>query len=171
LAALVIFFAVEEFTVVHACGELMGHCAVHRLGWGALTALFLHSLTDGLAIGVAFLSSENLGALVAVAVLVHKTSDGLTLASLFRQAGHGRGRTAALTGVLALATPLGVLAAALARPWVGPSLLSVLLGLAAGGFLYVSMADVLPRLHRTRDPWCWVFLLIGASLSALAPHH
>lgn len=67
------------------------------------------SLADGLAIAFAFQSSQTLGTAVALAVVVHKFSDGMTLSSLFLGAGHAPGRAGRLSGVLSLATPLGVL--------------------------------------------------------------
>lgn len=170
VAALVTLYLVESFTVVHACGEVSEHCAVHRVGYGALSALFLHSLADGLAIAFSFMSSRPLGAAVASAVTVHKFSDGMTLSALFLSAGHGRGRTRSLVGLLSLATPLGVAAGFLAGPWVEGKNLAVLLGLAGGGFLYVSMADVLPRIHRSRDLWCWALLMAGVLVSLALPH-
>jgi sulfur carrier protein len=109
VTAMVLLLAAEQFTVVHACGEVGEHCTVHRVGYPALAALFVHSLADGLAIAFSFRSSEPLGTAVGVAVIAHKCSDGMTLSTLFLDSGHSRAKTAGLVGVLALATPLGVL--------------------------------------------------------------
>jgi zinc transporter ZupT len=98
---------------------------------------------------------------------VHKFSDGVTLAGLFLDNGHPRGKTLALTGALSAATPLGVLLGLAGAGAVTPAALAAFLGFAAGGFLYVSAADILPRLHKSRDAWCWIFLLAGMSLSLL----
>lgn len=171
LAAFILFFTVEEFTVVHPCSEIAEDCHVHSLGYGAFVALFLHSMADGLAMAFSFLESTSLGWIVSVAVIVHKFSDGLTLSSLLRAAGHPTGRTAFLMIVLALATPLGVGVGFMGAGRIGPTTLACLLGLAAGGFLYVSTADILPRLHRTRDAICWVFLALGVSVSFMLRHH
>lgn len=170
VAALVLLFVVESFTVVHACGEVAEHCHVHRVGYGAMVALFIHSLADGLAIAFSFLSSQPLGVAVASAVTVHKFSDGMTLSSLFLGAGHPKARARLLVGVLALATPLGVALGTLGGSGLGGVTLAVLLGFAGGGFLYVSMADVLPRIHRSRDPWCWALLVAGVAVTLVLPH-
>jgi zinc transporter ZupT len=171
LAAFALFFLVEEFTVVHACSEILEDCHVHSLGLGAFVALFLHSLTDGLAMAFSFVSSPTLGFAVSAAVLVHKFADGITLSSLFLERGNSQRRTWALTGALSLATPLGVLVGVFAGGWIEGRWLAVLLGQAAGGFLYVSTADILPRLHRRRDPLCWVVLLLGILTGGfLLPH-
>ncbi|HMZ27152.1 MAG TPA: ZIP family metal transporter, partial [Elusimicrobiota bacterium] len=106
----------------------------------------------------------------ALAVVVHKFSDGMTLSSLFLGAGHAPGRAGRLSTVLSLATPLGVLTGGFLGPRAAGPGLAVLLGLAGGGFLYVSMADVLPRIHRNRDPWCWTFLVVGMIAGATLPH-
>src|SRR3569832_1104317 len=52
------------------------HMHSHRGSLGA-SALILHSFLDGLAIGLAFQVSSAVGAVVAVAVLVHDFSDGI----------------------------------------------------------------------------------------------
>lgn len=170
LFALVALYVLEEYTVVHACGEVAEHCVRHHLSRGALLALFLHSLADGLAIAFASLTSQSLGVAVALAVMVHKFSDGMTLSTLFLGEGKTPAEAQRRAGVLAWATPLGVLVGGgLGERVMGPGL-AVLLGLAGGGFLYVSMADVLPRIHRTRDAWCWVFLLLGMGATAFLPH-
>jgi zinc and cadmium transporter len=170
LGAFVLFFAVEGFTMVHACSELVDDCPVHHLTGTAFAALFLHSVGDGLSMGFSFVRSATLGLAVSGAVLLHKFSDGITLSSLLVAEGRSRARTGVLTGLLALATPLGVLAGLWSGPYLTPSLLAMALGLAAGGFLYVSTADILPRLHRTRDTLCWVFLAAGAVLSGWLGH-
>lgn len=170
VAAFVTLLAVEQFTVVHACGEVGEHCTVHRVGYGALVALFLHSLADGLAIAFSFISSPVLGVAVASAVLAHKFSDGMTLSTLFLQTNHSLRKTMKLVVALSLATPLGVVLGLSAGRWTGGTVLASLLGLAAGGFLYISTADILPRIHKSRDLWSWVFLVAGVSVSLLLPH-
>jgi zinc transporter ZupT len=143
---------------------------VHHMGYGAMVALTLHSLADGLAIAFSFISSPTLGVAVASAVLAHKFSDGMTLSTLFLTSTHSLQKTLALVVVLSLATPLGVGVGMSAGTWASGSVLASLLGLAAGGFLYISMADILPRIHKSRDLWCWVFLVAGVGVSVLLPH-
>ncbi|MBK8574669.1 MAG: ZIP family metal transporter [Elusimicrobia bacterium] len=170
VAAFVALLAVEQFTVVHACGEIGAQCKVHRVGYGALVALFLHSLADGLAIAFSFISSRVLGVAVASAVLAHKFSDGMTLSTLFLNSNHSLRKTLKLVVALSLATPLGVVLGMSAGGWANGTVLATLLGLAAGGFLYISTADILPRIHKSRDLWCWVFLVMGVLVSILLPH-
>ncbi|MBL8023494.1 MAG: ZIP family metal transporter [Elusimicrobia bacterium] len=170
VVAFVILLAVEQFTVVHACGEVGEHCTVHRVGHGALVALFLHSLADGLAIAFSFVSSRFLGFAVASAVIAHKFSDGMTLSTLFLDSGHSHRATRNRVVVLSLATPLGVVLGMASGGWASGTALAALLGLAAGGFLYISMADILPRIHKSRDRWCWVLLVAGVVVSVLLPH-
>lgn len=170
LVSFALFFAVEGFTVLHACSELMEDCHVHTLGHGAFAALFTHGLADGLAMAFAFMESASLGLVVSMAILFHKFSDGITLTSLFWSAGHSHGKTWALTSILALATPLGVVIGVSSAPLITDKVLATLLGLAAGGFLYISTADILPRIHRTRDRFCWLFLVAGVAASWAVSH-
>jgi zinc transporter ZupT len=170
LVGFAFFFVVEEFTVFHACGKFMGHCSLHGVGYSALAAFVLHGLGDGLVMAFSFQSSYSLGVAVSAAIIVHKFSDGMTLASLFLGAGSSHKKVMGLVLTTALATPVGLAVGMSASPWITPHVLAVFLGLAAGGFLFIGTADILPRLHRTRDVLCWVFLLLGMGVSFFVSH-
>ncbi|HOW27225.1 MAG TPA: ZIP family metal transporter [Elusimicrobiota bacterium] len=166
LVSFFLFFAVEEYTVVHGCTEWMeeGKCHSHSWGLSAMVSIFVHSVSDGLIMAAAFLHSNTLGTLVSAALLLHKFSDGLTLASLSLAEGRSPRRTALLATLVSLATPAGLLLGMMASPWITPVLLAILLGFAAGSFIYVGAADILPRIHETRDRLCWILFMMGAGL-------
>ena len=71
------------FLHTHAHGDEHEHEAHHEargiLGAGSLS---IHSFLDGVAIGLAFQVSAAIGAIVAVAVLVHDFSDGINTVNL-----------------------------------------------------------------------------------------
>ena len=98
-------------------------------------SLTLHSLMDGLAIGLAFKASPTAGAVIAVSVLAHDLLDGLNTVSL-SLAGGAKPRTA-MTWLAAdaLAPSLGLIASLFIV--AAPSQLALLLALFAGFFLYI----------------------------------
>ena len=110
-----------------------------HLGPATLT---LHSLLDGLGIGVAFQIDAAAGWLVALAVLTHDLADGINTVSLCLAARSEEAArrwlvlngTAPLLGVL-----LGLCIA------VPPVLLAPLLALFAGVFLYIGACELVPR--------------------------
>jgi hypothetical protein len=67
-------------------GEYAGHLHAPGLGIFAASALVVHSLLDGVAIGAGFQAGSTVGAVVAIAVLSHDFADGFntyTITSLY----------------------------------------------------------------------------------------
>ncbi|MBI4387406.1 MAG: ZIP family metal transporter [Elusimicrobia bacterium] len=166
LAAFLLFFIAGNFSMVDTCPEYLEECPVHFLGWAALAALCIHSFIDGFNLAISFSASAAAGSAVGLALTLHKIADGFTLTSLLRQSGYTSRQSLAGLAAVAVATPLGSLASAQGLPQMSPSLSALLLGFAGGSFLYISSADVLPRLHKTEDRASLVFF--GAGMVAIA---
>lgn len=152
VTAFLVLFALGQYAMMDACGEYMEECRAHHLGYAAMMALTLHSFIDGFNLAVSFSAGEKAGIAVGLALALHKIADGFTLVSLFRQAKYSRARTLRLLVLVALATPIGAfLCAHASLTSLPPALEASLLGFAAGSFIYVAAADVLPRMHREGD--------------------
>jgi ZIP family zinc transporter len=79
-AGFVLFFLAERALVLHHRDEphqARAHAQVGALGAGALS---IHSLIDGLGIGLAFQVSTATGILVFIAVVSHDFADGMNTA-------------------------------------------------------------------------------------------
>ncbi len=164
----VAFFALEQVTFSHACPEYCEDCPVHPVGLVAFAALTLHSLVDGLVLAAGFGASAGLGLVAAFAVIVHEIPEGLSMAAIALGAGYGRQQAFLLSLVVALATPLGAAAAYAGVVGIADSLLALLLGVAAGSFLYVGATDILPQLHRQQERGAFALFLAGVGLMLLA---
>ncbi|WP_375394366.1 ZIP family metal transporter [uncultured Sphingomonas sp.] len=141
-------------TTAAACG-FAGYCLLDRssamlfgqqdghgryLGPGSLT---MHSLMDGLGIGLAFQVSSAAGVIVAIAVLAHDFLDGANTVTLSFVGG---GSVRAARRWLALDALAPLIGIAIARMVVVPvQVLALLLGVFAGGFLYIGASELLPR--------------------------
>ncbi|WP_260928062.1 ZIP family metal transporter [Novosphingobium sp. 9] len=113
--------------------------ATRQLG---TATLLIHSLMDGLGIGLAFHLDHATGWLVAAAVLAHDMADGANIVALVSE--RTRRRTALLVlGADALAPLLGVGIAQMLR--VDHSEFALALALFAGGFLYLGLCELVPR--------------------------
>ena len=69
------------------------HHVSPAVSMSALVGLSLHAFFDGVAISSGFLVTPALGVLIALAVVLHKVPEGVTIASLMLAAGRTR-RTA-----------------------------------------------------------------------------
>lgn len=151
LAALLALFLVESFTAVHSCSEAGEGCHAHAMGTVAFVAMSLHSLTDGVNIAVGAHTGGTLGVNIAMGVILHKISGGIALASLLMKSGHSSSRAFWMCLFFAMMTPFGAFVTAPLLSGVTPSTMALLLGLSAGSFIYIAMADILPELHRHGD--------------------
>ena len=137
----------------HATEE---HCQKHhrydaRRGIFGAGSISVHSFLDGMAIGLAFQVSAEVGAVVAVAVLVHHFSDGLNTVNMITRAGGGKRIALRWLLIDALAPMLGVLSTLFFT--LPQSVLAIILGLFAGSFFYIGAADLLPESHHNHPTW------------------
>ncbi len=100
-------------------------------------ALILHSLLDGVAIGLAYNVSPAFGLVVAIGVIAHDFSDGFNTVTL----SHSK----RLLTADALAPIVGIIIGSYFI--FSGEMMSILFGIFAGILLYVSTSDVLPEAH------------------------
>jgi zinc transporter, ZIP family len=165
LAASFLFFhGMEKWLLVHNAHEheYAGH---HHPQVGVASALALagHSLTDGIAIGLAFQVGDTVGATVAIAVVGHDFADGLNTVSLMLTHGNTRRRAAML---LALDAVTPVIGAALTLLFTVPDRgLLIYLGVFAGFLLYIGASDILPEAHADHPSLATLSLtVVGAAM-------
>ena len=107
-----------------------------------------HNFVDGALIGAAVLISVPLGISTAIAVAAHEIPQEVGDFAILLHSGYTRGRALLLNALSGLAGGVGALVAVFALPLV-PTLVPYALSLAAASFLYVSMADLIPGLHKS----------------------
>jgi zinc transporter ZupT len=164
LAALgfMLYMVLDRTVVIHAGAEegIGGHRHRGRLGAGSLS---IHSFLDGTAIGLAFQVSVPVGAIVAVAVLLHDFSDGInTVTVILKNSGTSREAFRWLL-VDAIAPVLGVVLTLFYRLSDAP--LGSVLALFAGFFIYIGASDLLPEsYHAHPTKLTTIMTLLGAGL-------
>lgn len=155
----VIFMIIDRFIAPHHGGE--DHCENEdhrgRLGAGSLS---IHSLLDGLAIGLAFQVSVSVGLIVTVAVLVHDFSDGINTVGLILK--NGGSRINALKWLIldSSAPVLGIIISTFIT--LSESSLGIVLALFCGLFLYIGASDLLPESHHQHPThWTTFMTVVG----------
>jgi len=109
----------------------------------------LHNLIDGLVMGAAFAAGPGVGLSAALAVFAHEVPQEIGDFAVLLGSGMGRRRAVWLNWLSALPSVPGALAAwAWSRDVAG--LVGWLLPIAAGGFTYIALADLVPALHARR---------------------
>jgi len=154
------FFALERYTSMHRSREHEHTAAAHEQELGALSAagLTFHSFLDGVAIGVGFQSSAQIGLLIAMGIIAHDLSDGLNTVTVVLAHGNPR-KSATMWLALDMIAPLvGTVTTLLINlggtlPWM--------LAFFAGSFIYIWASDLLPEAREHDSPWVGVATAIG----------
>ena len=146
LAGILGFFMLEKLVLWRHChtGECEGHNSSASL---VLIGGAFHNFADGAIIGAAVLTSLPLGVSTTLAVAAHQVPQEVGDFAVLLGAGYSRRRALMLNSISALAGIVGAVAMYTAADQL-PAALPYVLALAAGSFLYVAMADLIPDLHR-----------------------
>jgi zinc and cadmium transporter len=173
LAGFLALYLVETVVIFHGGAEMHyegvhGHVHSPR-GWSVFSGLFLHSLIDGIVIGVGFEVNELVGVIAAASVAIHKLPEGAITFSLLINRISRRNATI-LSLLVALAAPVGTLIGILALPGIERASLGYLLALATGSFIYIGASDLVPETHTEKARTNAVFLLGGVLIAYLLIH-
>ena len=155
------FFALERYTAMHRAREHPHLAEAHEAELGAMSAagLAFHSFLDGVAIGVGFQTSVQMGLLIAFGIIAHDFSDGLNTVTVVLAHGNSSKR-AVFWLIIDMLTP--VLGAASTLMFnLGPALLPALLAFFAGSFLYIGASDLLPEAQEHDSPMVGIATFAG----------
>lgn len=149
LVGILIFFVIEKLLIWYHCHN-GGVCEVHRITTSKYLVLVgdsIHNFLDGVIIAAAFLISVPLGVVAAIAEFAHELPQEIGDFSIMLHSGMRR-RAILLWNLVSEGASLlgGVLVLLLAGRV--PGLISALIPIAAGGFIYIASADLIPELHR-----------------------
>ena len=122
-----------------------------------------HVFLDGVAIGVAFKVSNNLGVAVFIALLVHAFSDGLNTVSFLIKSGSWGKKGIWLLAVDAVARISG---AALGSSFaISDNFVGIYLALFAGIVIYLATSHILPEAHsRHSSKYTIIATILGVAI-------
>ena len=148
LTGVLAFFLLEKLVLWRHCHDAHD-CAVHTSSAASLVIIgdMFHTFVDGAVIAAAVLTSVPLGITTAIAVATHEIPQEVGDVAILLRAGYSRSRAFMLNVMSAAGGIAGALLMLLASQSI-PNALPYVLAFAAGNFLYVAMADLIPDLHR-----------------------
>ena len=149
LAGVLTFFVVEKLVLWHHWHD-DEQCDVHK---STATLLIVgdavHTFVDGAVIAAAVLVSPELGLTTALAIVAHEIPQEAGDFAVLLAAGYSRLRAVTLNLTSAAGGILGASAMLLFGSGL-PGAVPYVLAFAAGSFLYIAMADLIPSLHHGR---------------------
>jgi zinc and cadmium transporter len=168
LVGIFTFFILEKLVLWRHCHDT-AECQVHR---STATLVVLgdgfHALVDGAVIAAAVVVSLPLGITTALAIAAHEVPQQVGDVAILLAAGYSRAKALSLNLVAGLSSLVGA-ALMLAFAETTPAVLGYVLGFAAGNFLYVAMADLIPHLHRGMEETSAVrqIVMIAAGIATI----
>lgn len=107
-------------------------------------AMFIHSIPEGIAIGVAFATGNlQFGLVMATAIAVHNIPEGTTISLPLKAEGVSTKQCAWLSIITSLPQPIMAVPAALLA-WFFEPLLPIGLGFAGGAMIYLVVSEMIP---------------------------
>jgi zinc and cadmium transporter len=145
-AGFLLFLGLEQFIHWHR-GHETAENAREPLTYLILIADGLHNLLGGMAVGAAFLIDVRLGISTWIAAAIHEVPQELGDFAVLVHGGWPKRKALFYNFVSALAFLLGGIVAYLASARIP---VAVLVPFAAGNFLYIGAADLIPEIKATR---------------------
>lgn len=148
LASIIGLFVLERLMIWrHRHDDSPGH--LDATGEMILFGDAVHNLMDGFAIGAAFAGGNALGVSTALAVIVHEVAQEVGDFAILLDGGLTR-RKAMLYNVLSSLTAVPAAVVAYIAATSVEAIIPYTLAVAAASFLYIALADLVPRHHARR---------------------
>lgn len=149
ITGIIIFFILEKFLHWHHHGEDKDEAHIHPVGKLVLFSDGVHNLIDGIVIGVSFVASFPVGVATTIAVIFHEIPQEIGDFTVLLHAGYKRKKALWLNFISALTAVLGVVVA-FVLGGSGDNFIIWALPIAAGGFIYIAVADLIPELNKNK---------------------
>lgn len=154
-----VYLVIDRIMLIHGDAASRGPFAA--------SVLCVHSLLDGISVGLAFQASHDVGIIVAIAVLAHDFSDGINTMNLVLKSGGDKRRALRWLLLDAVAPVAGIASTCLfTLPGSG---FGAALALFAGFFLYIGASDLIPESFHAHPKFLTTAMtLAGAAVLYLA---
>lgn len=167
IGGILFFFILEKFLHWHHHGEDKENSHIHPVGKLVLLSDGIHNFLDGMLIGASFLVSVPVGLATTLAVILHEIPQEIGDFAVLLHSGYSKSRALWLNFLSAIAAIAGaVVFFALGR--IAEVFSSWFLPIAAGGFIYIAVADLIPELHKTKEMKYSVLQILSVVIGVLS---
>ncbi|NTW27487.1 MAG: ZIP family metal transporter [Candidatus Moranbacteria bacterium] len=147
LGGILSFFVLERFIHWRHCHEVGCEEHGHALPYVILFGDGLHNLIDGVIIGASYLVSIPVGIATTLAVVFHEIPQEIGDFGTLLYSGFSKTKALLWNFASALTAVVGAVMVLLVSSQF-ESVTKILIPFAAGGFIYIATADMIPELHK-----------------------
>ena len=147
LLGILVFFVLEKFIHWRHCHEIASEKHPHPFSYIILLGDGLHNLIDGAVIAGSFLVSAPVGIATTIAIIFHEIPQEIGDFGSLIYGGFSRRKALLLNFLSALISFAGAGIVLLLNSSL-PHINQFLIPFAAGGFIYIAAADLIPELHK-----------------------
>ncbi|MBI5061503.1 MAG: ZIP family metal transporter [Candidatus Aenigmarchaeota archaeon] len=145
LLGIIAFFILENFLHWYHCHK--GNCKVHRFTYLNLVGDGLHNFLDGMVIAASYLVSLPIGIVTTIAVIAHEIPQELGDFGVLIYGGLSKKKALFYNFLSALTAVVGALFVYIFKFGI-TNYYALLIAFAAGNFIYIATADLIPELHK-----------------------
>lgn len=144
LASFIGFFILERFLHWRHCHD-KDHLTKHTMGTMNLIADAIHNFLDGVLIAASFATGNGLGLVATLAIAMHEIPQEIGDFGVLLHSGYSRKKALLYNLLVSLTAIIGGILGYLVSHTM-TSFAHLLVPIAAGGFIYISAADLIPEL-------------------------
>jgi zinc and cadmium transporter len=170
IGGLLLFFILEKYVHWRHCHEPDCHEHSHHLAVMNLVGDGFHNFLDGLIIASSYIISWPLGLTTTLAIVLHEIPQEIGDFGVLLHSGFSKKKAIFYNLLSALIAVLGVIFGLL----LGQSFANfnfAIMPIAAAGFIYIAMSDLIPELHKetkiNKSLVQFLFFLLGIGLMYL----
>lgn len=147
LAGIILFFVLEKFFHWRHCHEVACEDHPHPFSYMILAGDAVHNFIDGMIIAGSYLISVPVGIATTIAVIFHEIPQELGDFGSLLHGGLTRAKAIFFNFLTALTAVVGAVLVLILHGGA-EKIAEFLVPFAAGGFIYIASADLIPEIHK-----------------------
>lgn len=151
LGGIAIFFILEKFIHWHHCHDIECEDRPHAFSYVIIIGDAVHNFIDGMIIAGSYLVNIPLGIATTLAVVFHEIPHEVGDFAAMLYGGFDKKKALKYNFIAGLVAILGAVSVLLLSGMIS-GMETFLVPFAAGGFIYIAIADIIPELHKTYKP-------------------
>jgi zinc and cadmium transporter len=144
LAGFVLFIFLETYVHWHHCKE----CNIHPFSYTVMVGDGVHNFLGGLVLAASFIASVPLGIATLIAIIAHELPQQLGIFGVLVKGGFERNKAIIYSFICQATIIPGAIVGYLLAGSIG-GIVPLLVPFAAGNFIYIAAADLIPEMHRS----------------------